>query len=107
MVFVERMDVGVTGLLVAAGLVPAFAIPAVFVSRRASLVMTGEGLTVDGSLVKVDDARIERAERGSGVVHIVLRGGSTRSFLIPSYKDGERLIAMLPPVSAPAGALAA
>jgi hypothetical protein len=106
-VFVDRVEVGVAGILLAVGLVPAFAIPAVFCTRRTRLEMTNEGLTIDGVLEKVDDARIERAERGSGVLHLVMRNGQTRSFIAPSYKEAQQLMTMLPPVSAPAGALAA
>lgn len=106
-VLVDRSDVGVAGLLLAAGLVPAFAIPAVFTTRRACLAMTDDGLAIDGRLVKIDDARLQHAERGSALLHLVLRSGRTRTFVAPSYKDAQRLVAMLPPVSAPAGALAA
>ena len=106
-VLVDRSDAGVAGILLAIGLVPAFAIPAVFTTRRTSLVTTVDGLLIDGRIEKVDDARIVHAERGSAVLHLVMRSGQTRSFIAPSYKDAQRLVAMLPPVSAPAGALAA
>jgi hypothetical protein len=107
-VLVDRADVGVAGILLAVGLVPAFAIPAVFTSRRASLAMSAEGhLTINGRMEKVDDTRLERADRGSAVLHLVMRSGATRSFIVASYKDAQRLVAMLPPVSAPAGALVA
>lgn len=104
-VVVDRVDLGVAGILLAVGLLPAFAIPAVFTTRRARLAMTDDGLTIDGRIEKIDDARIERADRGSALLHLVLRNGQTRSFIAPSYKDAQRLIAFLPPVSAPAGAL--
>ncbi len=104
---IDHADLGVAGILLAAGLFPAFAIPAVFASRRARLLMTDSGLAIDGRFEKIDDARLERAERGTALVHLVLRSGTTRSFIAPSYKDAQRLVAMLPPVSAPAGALAA
>ena len=106
-VLVDRADVGVAGILLAAGLVPAFAIPAIFTTRRVSLAMTDDGLAIDGRIEKVDDARIVHAERGSAVLHLVMRSGQTRSFIAPSYKEAQRLVGMLPPVSAPAGALAA
>lgn len=105
-VLVAGAEVGVAGILLAVGLLPAFAIPAIFTTRRARILLTENGLTIDGALEKVDDARLERAERGSAVLHLVLRSGKTRSFVAPSYKDAQRLVAMLPPVSAPAGALA-
>ena len=106
-VLVDGSDVGVAGLLLAAGLVPAFAIPAVFTTRRARLEMTDDGLAIDGRLVKVDDARVQHAERGTALLHLVMRSGQTRSFIAPSYKEAQRFVAALPPVSAPAGALAA
>ncbi len=106
-VLVDRSDVGIAGILLAAGLVPAFAIPAVFTTRRVRLVLTDEGFAIDGRLEKVDDARIEHAARGTALLHLVMRSGQTRSFVAPSYKEAQRLIATLPPVSAPAGALAA
>jgi len=106
-VLVAHADAGVAGLLAAAGLLPAFVIPVVFATRRASLALRDDGLVVDGRLVKVDDARLERAERGGGTLHLTVRSGLVRSFLVPSYDEARRLVAMLPPVSAPAGALAA
>lgn len=106
-VIVDRADVGVSGLLLAIGLLPAFAIPAVFTTRRSRLVLMNEGLAIDGRLEKVEDARIERAAKGTAVLHVVMRSGQTRTFIAPSYKDAQKLIAMLPPVSAPADALAA
>jgi hypothetical protein len=105
-VLVDGADVGVSGLLLALGLVPAFAIPAVFGTRRARLALADEGLLVDGQLVKIDEARVERAERGSALLRLVLRNGDRRTFAIDSYADAQRLVAFLPPASAPAGALA-
>src|SRR5689334_6776605 len=69
-------DAGIAGLLLAAGLLPAFAIPAVFATRRARLAITPDGLTIDGRLVKVDYARVERAERGTAILHLDTRTGS-------------------------------
>lgn len=103
----RSIDIGITGLLVAVGLAPAFAIPAIFSSRSTRLSGSNEGLLVNGSLVKLDDVRILRADRGSARIVIATRAGDTRSFLVPSYKDAQHLMALLPPVSAPAGALAA
>lgn len=104
-VLVDGSEVGVAALLLAAGLVPAFAIPAVFDTRRARLAMAGDTVSIDGVAVKVDDARLERAERGSAVLHLTVRSGRTRSFIAP-YQEAQRLVAALPPVSAPEGALA-
>ena len=106
-VLFDGAEVGIAGLLLAVGLLPAFAIPAVFTTRRARIAMTDDGLRIDGAIEKVDDARLERAERGAAVLHLVMRNGRTRSFMAPSYKDAQQLIAFLPPVSAPAGALVA
>lgn len=105
-VIVDRLDVGIAGPLLAVGLVTAFALPAVFCTRRARLAVTDEGLAIDGALETINDARVERGERGSAVLHLVMRSGRTRSFIASSYKDAQRLAATLPPVSAPAGALA-
>jgi len=40
-------------------------------------------------------------------VSLVLRTGETSSFITLSYEEAQRMIAMLPPVSAPVRALAA
>jgi hypothetical protein len=103
----RSIDVGISGLLVALGLVPSFVIPAIFSTRRARLSASTEGLLVDGSLFKITDARITRADRGSGRLVVEMRDGTTRTFLVPQLKDGQRLVSLLPPVSAPAGALVA
>jgi hypothetical protein len=106
-VLVDRTDVGISALLLAAGLFPAFVVPAVFATCRAKLRMTDDGLTINGRSVKVDDARLERAERGGGVLHLVLRNGRKRSFRASSYAEAQTLVARMPPVSAPSGALVA
>jgi hypothetical protein len=103
----DGTEVGIYGVLVAVGLVPAFVLPAVFSTRRVMLSANEGGLVVDGRMIKLDDARIERADRGAARLHVEVRGGKRRTFLIDSYKDAVRLAAALPPVSAPAGALAA
>ena len=103
----RSMDIGITGLLVAVGLVPAFVLPAIFCTRRTRIAADGEGLVIDGRIVKINDARIARAALGSARLTVETRNGDTRAFLVPSYKDAQQLMAALPPVSAPAGALAA
>lgn len=95
----SSIDIGLTGLLVAVGLAPAFAIPAVFSCRARRLAASSEGLLVNGSLVKINDARISRAPRGSARLDVETRDGDTRTFIVPSYKDAQRLVALLPPVS--------
>jgi hypothetical protein len=103
----RSIDIGIAGLLVAVGLAPAFALPAVFSTRSMRLGASNEGLLVDGRLVKINDVRIARADRGSARLVIETRDGSTRTFLVASYKDAQKLMSLLPPVSAPAGLLAA
>jgi len=103
----RSIDVGISGLLVAVGLAPAFAIPAVFSTRKESLAASSEGLLVGGRLFKINEVRLSRADRGAGRLHVEMRDGTTRTFLAPSFKEAQRLVALLPPVSAPAGALAA
>lgn len=103
----RSIDIGITGLLVAVGLVPAFVIPAVFSCRSTRLAASNEGLLVNGSLVKINDVRIARADRGTARLVVETRAGDTRTFVVASYKDAQQLMALLPPVSAPAGALAA
>lgn len=103
----RSIDIGIAGLLVAVGLVPAFVLPAVFSTRAARIAASTEGLILDGRLLKINDVRIERAERGGARLFIETRDGGTRSFLVASHKDAQKLMARLPPVSAPAGALAA
>jgi len=106
-VAMDGAEVGIYGLLVAIGLVPAFVLPAVFTTRSVKLGTSDGGLVVNGRALKLDDARIERAERGSAKLHVEVRGGRRRTFIIDSYKDAMPLAADLPPISAPAGALAA
>ena len=97
----RSIDIGIAGLFVAIGLAPAFAIPAIFATRGIKLAATTEVLVVDGRLVKINDAKLPRAERGSARLSIDMRNGETRTFLVASYKDAASLVAMLPPVSAP------
>ncbi|MDB4936323.1 MAG: hypothetical protein JWP87_3295 [Labilithrix sp.] len=103
----RSIDIGIAGLLVAVGLAPAFALPAIFSTRNARLGASNEGLLVDGALVKIDAIRIDRADRGMARLVVETRAGTTRTFIAPSYKDAQKLMSLLPPVSAPAGALAA
>lgn len=105
--WIDHLDVGATGLLAAVGLFPAFVLPCVFSTRAVTLGLSEEGLVVDGRLEKVDEARVERAMRGAAVLRVATRSGATRTFHLASYDDAARLVAKLPPVSAPAGALAA
>ena len=103
----HSIDIGLCGLLIAVGLAPAFAMPAIFSTRSMRIAASDEGLLVDGSLVKLNGVRIGRADRGSARLIVETRDGSERTFLVPSYKDALKLMALLPPVSAPSGALAA
>jgi hypothetical protein len=100
-------EVGIYGLLVAVGLVPALVIPVVFSTRDVKLSASDGGLVVDGRAIKLDDARVERAGRGTAKLHVEVRGGGRRTFLFRSHDEAMRLASALPPVSAPAGALAA
>lgn len=102
-VLLGNCEAGMAGLLVAVGLFPAFAIPAVFTTRRAKLQIARDGVVIDGRVEKVDDARLEHGGKGTGVLHLTVRSGRVRTFAIDSYKDGEHAIALLPPVSAPSG----
>ena len=103
----RSIDIGIAGLLVAIGLAPAFALPAIFSTRGMRIAASPEGLLVDGRLVKINDVRIARADRGAARLHVETRDGATRTFIVASYKDAQHLMAKLPPVSAPAGLLAA
>ncbi len=102
----RSMDIGIAGLLVAVGLVPAFVLPAIFSTRGLKIAASDEGLLVDGRLVKLDSVRIARAERGTARLSVDTRNGETRTFIVASYKDAAKLMSLLPPVSAPAGLLA-
>ncbi len=111
-VFANHDDsAGVPGLLAAVGLLPAFVVPAVFNTCKVRLSVSDGGLVVSGLLgsrvEKVDDVRLEHAARGSGLLHVTVRSGDTITFVVASYADAQSLVARLPPVSAPAGALAA
>jgi len=105
-VAMDGAEVGIYGILVGIGLVPAFVLPAVFSTRSVKLSASDGGLVVDGRAIKLDDARVEHGDRGTAKLHVEVRGGRRRTFLIASYKDAMRLANELPPISAPAGALA-
>jgi hypothetical protein len=98
----DHSDAGILGTLVAVGLAPAFVLPAVFSTRAVRLAITGDGITIEGRIEKVDDARVETGERGSALLHLTMRSGKTRSFIVASAKEAHRFAAFLPPVSAPA-----
>ena len=102
----RSMDIGIAGLRVAVGLVPAFVCPAIFGTRRTRIEADPEGLVVDGRIVKINEVRIARADRGSARLTVETRNGNTRTFVVLSYADAQLLMAALPPVSAPAGVLA-
>jgi hypothetical protein len=111
-VFANHDDsAGVPGLLSAVGLLPAFVIPVVFDTCKVRLSVSDAGLVVAGLLgtrtEKVDEVRLEHAARGTGLLHVTVRGGETITFVVASYREAQALVALLPPVSAPAGALAA
>jgi hypothetical protein len=100
-------DIGVPGLLLAVGLVPAFVIPGVFTTRKVLIAACEDGLLVDGRAIKLNDARVQLADRGAAMLHVETRNGESRTFLFTSSKDAQHLAAGLPPISAPAGALVA
>lgn len=100
-------DVGVQGLLIAVGLVPAFVVPAVFSSRSVLVAVTGEGLLVDGRAIEADDVRVQHGDRGSARVHVETRGGRRRTFVFASAKDAEQLASQLAPISARSLAMSA
>jgi hypothetical protein len=100
-------DIGIYGLLVAVGLVPAFVLPGVFSTRTVKLAVSEAGLVVDGRVVKLDDARLLHADRGQARLIATERGGRTRTFHFASYKEAQALVRDLPPASAPSLALLA
>ena len=102
----RSIDIGIAGLLVAVGLVPAFVLPAIFSTRATEIAAADEGLVVGGTLIKINDVRIARAERGMARLFVDTRDGETRTFIVASYKEAQKLMSLLPPVSAPAGLLA-
>ncbi len=111
-VFANHDDAaGVPGLLAAVGLFPAFVIPVIFNTCKVRLSVSDAGLVVSGLFgsrtEKVDDVRLEHAARGSALLHVTVRSGDTITFVVASHADAQALLARLPPVSAPAGALAA
>lgn len=99
--------VGVPGLLLAVGLVPAFVIPAVFSARNVKVAASDGGLVIDGRLFKINDARVAHGPRGTALLHVEMRTGEIRTFTMKSMQDARKVAVLLPPVSAPAGALAA
>jgi hypothetical protein len=102
----RSIDVGIAGLLVAVGLAPAFVLPAIFSTRGTTLAASEDGLVVGGRLLKIDAVRIAHAERGTARLSVDMRNDETRTFIVASYKDAQKLMSLLPPASAPAGLLA-
>jgi len=102
---IDHQGASLAGFLVAIGLFPAFVIPAIFTTSNVRLAAMPDGLAIDGRLEKIDEIRLARGEKGSGVVHVTMRNGRARAFVIASYKDGQLLMSKLPPISAPTGAL--
>lgn len=98
-------DVGVPGLLLAVGLVPAFVIPAVFSARRVTIAASDDGLVIDGRVLKINDARVQQGPRGTALLHVEMRSGERRTFTMASMTDARKVAVQLPPVSVPAGAL--
>lgn len=109
--FHSHDDAGVYGLLAAIGLLPAFVIPAIFTTCKVRLSVVARGLRISSFLgtriEKIDDARLEHGPRGSALLHVMARNGESSTFVVDSYNEAQQLVADLPPVSAPAGALAA
>ena len=95
----RSMDIGLCGLLVAIGLAPAFALPAIFSTRGMRLAASADGLLVNGRLFKINDVRIARADRGTARLFVDMRDDTTRTFLVPAYKDAQRLMSLLQHVS--------
>jgi hypothetical protein len=110
-VFQAHDDAGVPGLLAAVGLFPAFVIPAVFSTCKVKLAAADGGLAITGlfgtRIEKIDEIRLEHAPRGEALLHVTMRNGDLKTFLCASYSEAQLLVAKLPPISAPAGALAA
>lgn len=99
-------EVGVQGLLIAVGLVPAFVVPAVFSTRGVVVAVRSAGLVVDGRTIATDDVRLQHGERGTARIHVET-AGKTRTFHFASAKDAERLASRLPPISARSVAMSA
>ena len=99
-------DVGVSGLLMAIGLPPSFALPAIFATRSAALETDGERLRIDGRVVKFDAIKVEPTTRGQGRVRVTMRAGDVRVFEVEDVREANRFASQIPPVSAPAGVLA-
>ncbi len=97
----SSIDLGISGVLVAVGFVPAFALPAIFATRSTRISASVDGLLVDGDLVKTNSARITRTDRGAARLQIELRSNATRTFLIPSHAAAQSLLSQLPPASLP------
>jgi hypothetical protein len=99
-------DVGVQGLLIAVGLVPAFVIPAIFGTRSVLVAVASDCLVVDGRAIAAEDVRLQHGARGTARIHVDA-DGETRTFHFASAKDAERLASQLPPISARSVAMGA
>ncbi len=104
---IDHQGASLAGFLIAIGLFPAFVIPAIFTTCSVHLSTDGDALLIDGRAEKIDEIRLERGERGSGILIVTMRSQRVRTFVVASYKEAQLLMAKLPPISAPAGALAA
>lgn len=100
-------DVGIAGLLLAVGLIPAFVVPVIFASRKVTLAITSRGFTIDGKVVSISDARLAAGQRGTGRLRIQLPSGGKRTFVLESYRAAQDFVAMLPTSSAPSLSLRA
>lgn len=100
-------DYGVAALLVAVGLAPAFVLPAIFSTCPVRLSANEVGLVVNGRAEKLVLAQAEEQSRGAARLTVTTAAGRQRTFHLESIRDANALVAKLPPVSAPAGALAA
>lgn len=94
-------EVGIHGALVAVGFIAVFAVPGVFTSRSARVTIAPTGLRVDGRALRVLGAELEPSVRGAGTLRVRAASG-LRTFVFGSYRDAERVLAMLTPAPATA-----
>jgi hypothetical protein len=100
-------DVGIAGLLLAVGLIPAFVVPVIFASRKVMLGITIRGFSIDGKVIAISDARLAADQRGTGRLRVQLPNGGKRTFVLESYRAAQDFVAMMPASSAPSLSLRA
>lgn len=69
----------------------AFAIPAVFTTRKVTLVIANGALVVDGRACAIHDLWTERHAAGAVTLHVVARSGRRRAFAFGHFTEANAI----------------